>query len=141
MTQSRHNARYAKLRSIICSVKRFIFKQLKMSTVAKGIQWMVDEGIIAESCIGARLCFQDFCTICSGKERKINVFEYSRVVAKQDNRDILTNAFFAVSISCYLGISLVNDWVLTLLQIFLFWNFYHLAGDIAKCIIKRNFHG
>lgn len=82
MTQSRHNARYAKLRSIICSMKRFIFKQLKMSTVAKGIQWMVDEGIIAESCIGARFCSQDFCTVCSGKEREINVFEYSRVVAK-----------------------------------------------------------
>ena len=138
MINPRNNGRYTKLGSIIECMKHSLFKQLKMPTVSKRDERILHKGIISEMSISSRLCFKNFCTICTCKKRKINILKNSGMVTEQHNRDFSIQTFSAIRIAGYFSVSLINNWKLSMGQIFLSWNLCYFLCDILKGLIKTN---
>ena len=133
-----HNARYAKLRSIIKCVKRTLFKQFEMPTVAKRDERVLHERVISEMRVDSRSGLKNLRPICASKEWEIDILENSGVVAKQYNGNISIKPVVTICIACYLSIALVNNWIASVGQIFLSWNLCYILCDVLKSLVKTN---
>lgn len=133
------NARYAKLRGMIMGVKRPVLEHFEMPTVAKCIQRIVDEGIVAKPCVSSFVSFKDFRSVRPSEEWKVYKLEGASMIAKQDYRDIPKNTFASVSVPSNFPISLIDNRESAGIQIFLRGNLGDFFCDVGKCAFERDF--
>ena len=124
---------------MIMGVKRPVLEHFEMPTVAKCVQRIVDERIVAKSCVSTFVSFKDFRSVRPSEERKVYKLEDASMIAKQDYRDIPKNTFAAVSVPSNFSIPLIDNRESAGIQIFLLGNLGDFLCDVSKCAIERDF--